>query len=289
MVKDKSTIPNVGIEASQGVPANTQPNPVLKSNEEDDNQGTLRDLITRERHSKNRSDYLSKVRVPLSSDQARVANQIHPLPPTSCSSPINCSDDSLAEIGIDDFDDASDHLLNHANKILMCSGQLSRTSLEVDMSVSMGGIVMGQTDDANIGQPNVITSRAAPEVVAPTIQCRITQAKGVVGIQGTLVATAATSIGAYETRLKLHEVTKDDALRRSLENSKTRAFLVSVNVRELNMKNSNIEVKLARVELKCTHFEQRAILAEKNAAQLEERAWITKEIMANAQHSMLKS
>ncbi|KAK0590944.1 hypothetical protein LWI29_033490 [Acer saccharum] len=92
---------------------------------------------------------------------------------------------------------------------------------------------------------------------------------------------------AYETRLKLF--TKDDALRRSLENSKTRAFLVSVNVRELNMKNINIEVKLARVELKCTHFEQRAILAEKKAAQLEEMAWITKEIMANAQHSMLKS
>ncbi|KAK0590457.1 hypothetical protein LWI29_027410 [Acer saccharum] len=211
IVKDKSTIPNVGIEASQGVPANTQPNPVLKSNEEDDDQGTLRDLRTRERHSKNRSDYPSEARMNF----------------TMCCQIIftnSSSDDSLAEIGIDDFDDASDHLLNHANKILMCSGQLSRTSLEVVMSVFMGGIVMGQTDDANIGQPNVITSRATPEVVAPTIQCHITQAKGVVGIQGTLVATAVTSLGVFSVNfLDIDQPNSQSQSQRSVSSSTTRS------------------------------------------------------------------
>ncbi|KAK0585061.1 hypothetical protein LWI29_022895 [Acer saccharum] len=61
-------------DVGQKVPADTRLICILGSDEEDDNQGTLRDLITRERHPKNRYDRPSAVRVPLSSDQARVAD-----------------------------------------------------------------------------------------------------------------------------------------------------------------------------------------------------------------------
>ncbi|KAK0585338.1 hypothetical protein LWI29_027026 [Acer saccharum] len=94
------------------------------------------------------------------------------------------SNDSLAELGLNDFDDVSDHLSNHADNISMHLSRPSGTSLEVDVSVSVGGIIMGQTDDANIGQASVIIPRVVREVVTPTIQDNITQVRGVVGIQG---------------------------------------------------------------------------------------------------------
>ncbi|KAK0591757.1 hypothetical protein LWI29_007446 [Acer saccharum] len=53
--------------------------------------------------------------------------------------------------------------------INLLMGRPSETSLEVDVSVFVGGTIVGQTDDANIGQPSVITPRAVPKVAVPAV------------------------------------------------------------------------------------------------------------------------
>ncbi|KAI9154507.1 hypothetical protein LWI28_027267 [Acer negundo] len=79
VVEDEMTTPNARIEASPNAPMGTWPVTILKSNEENNDQRTLKDLLTRERHSKKRSDRPFVVFPHLSSDKAKVTNQsLHP-------------------------------------------------------------------------------------------------------------------------------------------------------------------------------------------------------------------
>ncbi|KAI9192842.1 hypothetical protein LWI28_028428 [Acer negundo] len=103
----------------------------------------------------------------------------------------------LAYLNLDDSNDLDGRLLNLVDKVPIGLEPPSMTLPEVDVDVPVCGIVMGQIGATSIRKPNVISPRATLEMVVPTVQGSITQVEGIARTQGTLMATAAVSLGAF--------------------------------------------------------------------------------------------
>ncbi|KAK2634189.1 hypothetical protein Ddye_028981 [Dipteronia dyeriana] len=158
----------------------------------------------------------------------------------------NSDSDELLEAV--DIDNSSDEVVGQINKTSKGSGHPSGTSLGTNMAV----VTVKEIYTANLRRISIILSRVITLVASSTRQV---SASKVVAVNKEVLPQARTHDEemkkAYKERIKQRKVT-EDALRRTLASAETKASMAIENLKELSLTSGQLEVGIAKPELRCT-------------------------------------